>query len=188
MKVHGLHADDIERVEVGVSRMTHVHCAWEYKAQGVTAAQMNLYYGLAVIAHDGAAFVRQYREDRLADPRLLDFMKRIVAHVDPEIDAMGPAFRHAASVSVRTRSGRAFSHRILNRRGSPESPLSADEVEHKFRNVVESCLRDAEVDRIVALVRELDSVDDVNELIALLAAPRPSAQTAAAALLRNHQG
>ena len=41
-------ADDIARVEAGLSPMTHVHCAWEYKAQGVTAAQMNLYYGLAV--------------------------------------------------------------------------------------------------------------------------------------------
>jgi 2-methylcitrate dehydratase PrpD len=172
MNMHGLRADDIQSVDVGVSRMTHVHCAWEYKAQGVTAAQMNLYYGLAVIAHDGAAFVRQYREDRLADPRLLDFIERIHSHVDAEIDAMGPAFRHAATVSVRTRDGRTLSHQILNRRGSPESPLSADEVEHKFRNVVEACLRDADIDRIVSLVRGLESVDDVNELIALVASPR----------------
>ena len=51
------------KVETGLSPMTHVHCAWEYKAQGVTAAQMNLYYGLAVIALDGVAFTEQYRED-----------------------------------------------------------------------------------------------------------------------------
>jgi hypothetical protein len=50
--------------------------------------------------------------------------------------------------------------------------LSADEVEHKFRNVVEACLRDADIDRIVSLVRGLESVDDVNELIALVASPR----------------
>ena len=67
--------------------MTHVHCAWEYKAQGVTAAQMNLYYGLAVIALDGVAFTEQYREDRLRDPRILDFITRISAYVDPEIEA-----------------------------------------------------------------------------------------------------
>jgi 2-methylcitrate dehydratase PrpD len=173
MKVHDLGSDDIASVEVGVSRMTYLHCAWEYKAQGVTAAQMNLYYGLAVIARDGAAFVRQYREDRLADPQLLEFIKRITARVDPEIDAMGPAFRHAASVSIRTHDGRVLSHRILNRRGSPESPLTANEVEHKFRNVVETCLRDADVDRVVSLVRDLDAVDEVNELIAPLASTRP---------------
>src|SRR5262245_1464574 len=56
MRENKLAAEDIERVEVGLSPMTHVHCAWQYKAQGVTAAQMNLYYGLAVIALDGMAF------------------------------------------------------------------------------------------------------------------------------------
>jgi hypothetical protein len=30
--------------------MTYTHCAWEYKAQGVTAAQMNLYFNLASVA------------------------------------------------------------------------------------------------------------------------------------------
>ncbi|MCW5603399.1 MAG: MmgE/PrpD family protein [Burkholderiales bacterium] len=69
MREHGLKADDIAAIDAGLSHMTYVHCAWEYKAQGVTAAQMNLYYGLAVIALDGMAFVEEYREDRLRDPR-----------------------------------------------------------------------------------------------------------------------
>ena len=35
MRTHELAADDIAEVEAGLSPMTHVHCAWEYKAQGV---------------------------------------------------------------------------------------------------------------------------------------------------------
>ena len=57
--------------------MTLVHCAWPYQAQGVTAAQMNLYYGMAVIALDGAAFTAQFREERLSDPHILDFISRL---------------------------------------------------------------------------------------------------------------
>ncbi|RYZ00453.1 MAG: MmgE/PrpD family protein [Comamonadaceae bacterium] len=169
MQTHGLAAQDIEAVQVGVSQMTFVHCAWEYKAQGVTAAQMNLFYGLAVIAHDGVAFVAQYSQDRLADPLLLDFIGRIEARVDPGIEAMGPAFRHAATVSLRSRDGGSFSHRILHRRGSPENPLSAAEVETKFRNVVDSCLPQPRIDRVVALCAMLDDLDDVGELIDLVA-------------------
>jgi 2-methylcitrate dehydratase PrpD len=175
MKTHGLAPDDIAALDVGVSHMTFVHCAWDYKAQGVTAAQMNLYYGLAVIAHDGVAFVSQYREDRLADPRLMDFIGRIHAYEDTEIDAMGPAFRHAATVEVRTRDGRSFKHRILNRRGSPENPLSAADVEYKFRNVVESCLSPRDIDTVVTLCDSLDTLDDIAPLIALLGAPRAAA-------------
>jgi 2-methylcitrate dehydratase PrpD len=171
MREHALAPDDIESLDVGVSEMTFVHCAWDYKAQGVTAAQMNLYYGLAVIAHDGMAFVNQYRQDRLADPRLLDFIQRIHARSDEEINAMGPAFRHAATVSVRTRDGRTLSQRILNRRGSPENPLQPQDVEYKFRNVVESCLSPADVDAVVRMCDTLDAMDDVRPLVAMLAKP-----------------
>jgi 2-methylcitrate dehydratase PrpD len=173
MSSHALTPADIAAVDVGVSQMTFVHCAWDYKAQGVTAAQMNLYYGLAVVAHDGVAFVSQYRQDRLADPRLLDFITRIHAYADEGIDAMGPAFRHAATVTVRTRDGRELSHQILNRRGSPENPLKPEDVEYKFRNVVESCLSPADIDRVVRASSRLDTLPDVGELIAVLAAPRP---------------
>jgi 2-methylcitrate dehydratase PrpD len=172
MKANDLKPDDIAALSVGVSQMTFVHCAWDYKAQGVTAAQMNLYYGLAVIAYDGMAFVKQYRQDRLADPRLLDFITRIEAHADPEIDAMGPAFRHAARVTVRTRDGRSLTQEILNRRGSPENPLTPEDVEYKFRNVAEPCLAPADIDKVVRLCDQLDTLRDAGELIALLAAPR----------------
>lgn len=175
MRENDLGPDDIEHVDVGVSHMTFVHCAWDYKAQGVTAAQMNLYYGLAVIAHDGMAFVSQYREDRLADPRLLDFITRIHAREEARFDAMGPAFRHAAVVTLRTRDGRQLTHEILNRRGSPENPISAADVEYKFRNVVESCLAPADIDRVVQWSADLERLDDLQALIQLLAARRPAA-------------
>jgi 2-methylcitrate dehydratase PrpD len=151
--------------------MTYVHCAWEYKAQGVTAAQMNLFYGLAVIAYDGVAFVDQYREDRLRDPKIFDFIKRITARVDPEIEGMGAAFRHAARLSLTTRDGRTFTREILNRRGSPENPLKPEDIEYKFRHVVKSCLTPANIDKVMQLVAKLDKLDSTSELISILAAP-----------------
>jgi 2-methylcitrate dehydratase PrpD len=171
MRENSLTADAIAKVDAGVSHMTHVHCAWEYKAQGVTAAQMNLYYGLAVIALDGMAFVDQYREDRLRDPKILDFIKRITARDDPAIEAMGAAFRHAARVSVTTRDGRTFEREILHRRGSPENPLKPADIEYKFRHVARSCLTPANIDKVMQLTARLDTLASTNELIAILAAP-----------------
>ena len=174
MREHKLKADDITEVDAGLSHMTHVHCAWEYKAQGVTAAQMNLYYGLAVIALDGMAFVDQYREDRLRDPQILDFIKRVRAHVDPEIEGMGAAFRHAARVTVKTRDGRTLKREILHRRGSPENPLKPADVEYKFRNVARACLSQPHTDRVMKLVAALETLDSTAELIGILAAPTAS--------------
>ncbi len=174
LKTHQLTPDDIAQVDIGMSPMTYTHCAWEYKAQGVTAAQMNLFYGIAVIGFDGKAFVAQYAENRLADPKILDFIKRINARIDPEIEAMGPAYRHAARVAVTTKDGRRFDHEILNRRGSPENPLSVDDVVYKFRNVVESCLSGSDIDRVIKLVDQLDQLENTSELFKILAAPRAS--------------
>ena len=170
MQEQQLKADDIARVEAGLSPMTHVHCAWEYKAQGVTAAQMNLYYGMAVIALDGAAFTEQFREARLSDPRILDFISRISAHVDPEIESMGAPFRHASRIKVTTRDGRTFEKLSPHRRGSPENPLAPAEVVHKFRNVVAPCLDQAAAERIIAAVDSFETLADINELMPLLGA------------------
>jgi len=171
MRENDLTASDIARVEAGLSPMTHVHCAWEYKAQGVTAAQMNLFYGLAVIALDGMAFTDQYREARLTDPPILDFIQRTAAYVDPEIERMGAPFRHAARIRVRTRDGRELEKLLLHRRGSPEHPLKPEEIEYKFRHVVSSCIDKSTADRIVQLVATLEQCPDLTELTELIAAP-----------------
>lgn len=170
MKEHGLRAADIGRVETGLSPMTHVHCAWEYKAQGVTAAQMNLYYGMAVIALDGAAFTEQFREARLSDPQILDFISRITAHVDPGIETMGAPFRHASRVKITARNGQVYEKLSLHRRGSPENPLSPEEVVHKFRNVVAPCMDKGTAEKIIAAVNSFETLADIGSVMPLLGA------------------
>ena len=41
----GLSAAQIKEINVGCSHMTFVHTAWDYRPAGITAAQMNMYYG-----------------------------------------------------------------------------------------------------------------------------------------------
>jgi 2-methylcitrate dehydratase PrpD len=166
-----LTADDIAAVETGLSPMTYVHCAWEYKAQGVTAAQMNLFYGMSVIAYDGVAFTSQYRESRLKDPKILAFIAKQKAYVDKEIEAMGKDFRHACRVKVTTRDGRAIEKLALYRRGSPEKPLSPAEIVDKFHNVVAPCMARVDAQRIVDLVDRLEAMADLEPLIDAISAP-----------------
>jgi 2-methylcitrate dehydratase PrpD len=168
MRENELSADDVESVDAYVSTMTHLHCAWEYKAQGVTAAQMNLFFGLAAIAVDDNAFVDQYREERLNDPRLLDFIRRINAYPDPEIDKLGPLMRHASRLVVKCRDGRVFDRAIMNRLGSPENPLSQAALEEKFRTLASKCLSERQVTEIVETVNALDELESVEALISLL--------------------
>ena len=118
------------------------------------------------------AFVEQYREDRLHDPKILDFIKRIEATAEKEIDDMGPLFRHAARLTVHAKDGRKIYKEVLHRIGSPENPASEEEVYRKFGILTLQCLTDAQRNELIALVRDLDKLDDLGRLTAILAAAR----------------
>ncbi|MGB3742564.1 MAG: MmgE/PrpD family protein [Castellaniella sp.] len=168
MRNHGLRAGDLEKIRVGVSPMTFTHCVWPYAAQGVTAAQMNLYYGLAVIAVDGDAFVDQYRLDRIGDPVISEMIKRIDAYVDPEIEKSGASSRHSCVVEVHTTDGRQWVERFTKRLGSFELPLTQDAIQEKFTKLVRDFMDREHIDRIVDTAFHLDERADVHELIDLL--------------------
>lgn len=167
MKAQGLKAADIEAIDAGISPMTYTHCAWPYRPEGVTAAQMNLYFGLAVMALDGAAFVQQYAQARLKDPAVLELIGRCTAHVEHEIAAKGPAARHACRLTVRTRDGRSFTHEEWHRRGSPENPVTAAELDTKFRRLVAGALPAERIAAVIAAVAELEQAPDAAALAPL---------------------
>jgi len=175
MDENRLTAADIDLINVGVSSLTYQHCAWPYNATSVTSAQMNLYYGLAVMALDGQVFVEQYRAARLRDPKILALINRITARIDPAIEARGSEHRHASTLTVTTRDGRSIAKEVLRRRGGPESPASSTDIEVKFRALVKRRIANEAADKIVDLVNGLERLDDTNRLVRLL---RTSAKTA----------
>lgn len=169
MTQQGLKADSIERLSVGCSHMTFVHTAWAYKPAGATAAQMNLFYGLAMIALHRDASVSQYAEAKLDDPAALAFMRRITAFEDAGLEAMGPAYRHACRLELITRDGRSFRHESLARRGSPEDAVGEAEIVRKFTANVRDILTIEAANGLCDSVRRLDRLDDARTVVAYLA-------------------
>jgi 2-methylcitrate dehydratase PrpD len=165
---HRLRPEDIDRIEVGCGHMTYVHVAWPYKPVSVTAAQMNLFYGLSVLALRGGLTVDDYADEHIGDPAVLDFMRRIHPFEDERIENRGPAYRHAATVRVRTVSGAVLSHDVWARRGSPENPVDRQDVEDKFFGNVARRISGETARRIAELVGRLDALPDASELARLL--------------------
>ena len=158
----------IASIKVGCGHMTYVHTAWPYVPNGVTTAQMNLYYGLAVMAIRRNVSAADYAPDRLADPDVLAFIQRIEAFEDPEIESMGSAYRHGCDLSVTTTDGTVHTRRILERRGSPENDVRAAEIEDKFRNNVAALLPGASQNRLIELALAFDELPNVEPVNAVL--------------------
>ena len=167
----GLAHPQIEAIKVGCGQMTFVHTAWEYRPVGITAAQMNIYYGLAVMALRGEVSAADYTEGAISDPAILAFIPRISVSVDQELEEMGAAFRHAARLVVRTVDGRTLKREIYHlRRGSPENPVSRQDVERKFVSNVDTLLGRSSIDRLKELASQLEGLANVDELVKIIGA------------------
>jgi aconitate decarboxylase len=169
MTTHGLGADDIRAIDVGCGHMTFVHTAWTYRDAGVTAAQMNMFYGLAAMATGGEVTAADYTSSRMRDPRLLDFIPRITIREDAALEAMGRHFRHACRMTVTTTGGRTFDHDVLYRRGSADNEVGPDEIRRKFAGNVRGLLSDHDRDRAIYLIQALATADDVRAICDMLA-------------------
>jgi 2-methylcitrate dehydratase PrpD len=166
-----LSASQIQQIEVGCGHMTFVHTAWEYRPAGVTAAQMNMYYGLSVMALRKDVSAADYNEAMIADPKILAFIKRIRIFEDAELESRGPAFRHAARVRVRTTDGRSLAREILHRRASPENPVNWEDIKRKFNSNVTGLLAPKAAARLLELGSALETLADVSSINDILAAP-----------------
>jgi 2-methylcitrate dehydratase PrpD len=174
MKQNGLRAGDIAEIILHCSTMAHRHCAWPYAPQGVTSAQMSLFYTLAVMAHDGEVLTNQFSEARLSDPVLTEFMRLIRIEVDAAYDTGGDATRHESRMAVVTRDGRRFEEHAQYRKGSPQNPLSREERHAKFRRLAGAALVPARVEQIIAEVESLEQAAGIERLVLLL---QPSAKS-----------
>jgi aconitate decarboxylase len=151
-----------------MSRKGHLNIGWAYQPGEVITAQMNGFYAAAVTLIDGEAFIEQYDESRLADPRILAIMPRINILHDPEIDQGGASKRHTVKIDALRKDGTVVSTTIEQRRGSAEHPLRREEVEQKFRRIAAATLPASAIDGLIGLSGELERLPDTKRLTALI--------------------
>jgi aconitate decarboxylase len=168
LRRRGLAPDNLERMTVRMSRKGHLNIGWAYKPGEVIAAQMNGSYAAAVTLLDGQAFIDQYNEARLADPRILALTPRIDFQHDPKLDRGGAAKRHTVIIDAVLKDRSKLSTRVEQRRGSADYPLSRGEVETKFACTAASALPPVAIDELIELIEKIDQQTDVSRLAALI--------------------
>jgi 2-methylcitrate dehydratase PrpD len=168
LRSRGLHPENLRRLTVRMSRKGYINIGWPYHPCDVMTAQMNGSYAAAVTLIDGDAFIDQYDERRLCDPAILALLPRIHFLHDPDLDEGGAIKRHAVKIEAVLRDGRVLSTEIEQRRGSPDRPLSIDEVEEKFRRLSAVALAPSAADDLVGIVAMLEHQSDLGRFIHLM--------------------
>lgn len=165
MKKNNILAKDIKNIKAKISHPTYVHCAWNYENHNITSAQMNIYYGLALIALEGELFVNQFSKDKISNPEILNFMKKITAEVDPKIESLGHEFRHMASIELTTDDNKKFNHTEKYRKGSPENPLTKDQILSKFKSFATYSYDEDKINKIKEKIENIELSNSIENLI-----------------------
>jgi 2-methylcitrate dehydratase PrpD len=126
-------------------------------------AKFSIGYCAATALVRGEAGEAEFVEESLRDPAVARVMSRVVAEADASL-GIG-----AAQMTVRLADGRAVEERVTAARGTPENPLTREEVEAKFRRLAAVVLPGERVARLVAALGGLADLPDMAELARLAA-------------------
>lgn len=158
IKRTGIKGEDVAEVRVGTTNMVFVHCGWKYVPNGETiTAQMNLPYTAAVTLLEGNAFIDQYVDSKLADPKILDLADRINVYVDPELDALGPHEMRAVRVAVVMKDGTIHTEESNYRPGHWRNPISDADLKAKFEDLAGRAITAQGIAKIEALLDNLEN-------------------------------
>ncbi len=170
LRARGLDAGNLAHLTVRMSKKGHINIGWPYQPGEVITAQMNGSYAAAVTLIDGEAFIEQYAEQRLADPAILALLPRIEFVHDPELDRGGATKRHAVRIEAVRNDGSRLSTTVEQRRGSADHPLTAGEIEQKFRQLAAIALPAGTIEKIIGTVAAIECEADLQPLTTLIAA------------------
>jgi 2-methylcitrate dehydratase PrpD len=134
-------------------------------------AKFSLQYSAAAMIVNGGVGVTTYEPDAITDRRVLELAKR-VRYETKTYPSYPGAF--PGGVVIRTRDGRELSADLAHERGSPENPLSADEVRAKFRENASLVLDADRVEELEAALLALEDHTDLRVALAPLAGGVPS--------------
>jgi len=165
----GLAAEDISQILVETTARGADILSDPSKYQPTTkeTADHSLPYVIAAAVADGNVLPDSFSDEKLKDPRIWDLLGKIKVVADPEIDAMFPGIKRAR-VSITTNSGETHTAQVDHAKGSPQNPMSDEEIISKFRANAGDILSKEQQDQVIDLTWRFDELEDIGEYMGLL--------------------
>lgn len=169
-RVHGIAAADIARITADVAEITVSHGAAIVHPTDMIGAQFSLAFALSCVFVRGRAGLSDFADPAAwSDPAIRDLSTRI----DVRESAVAPgASELGGRVTVERHDGSRVTHDQPIPRGHHHNPAGFDELLAKFRDLVAPHISAQDGQRIIDIVAELDRLDDVGALMALVGRAR----------------
>jgi 2-methylcitrate dehydratase PrpD len=129
-------------------------------------AKFSMEFCMAVLLIEGKAGLNQFTDEVVNRPDIQAMIRRVQFQTDPEAEKAGYD-KMTTIIRIKLKDGRTISGRSDFAKGSPQIPMSYDEVADKFRDCAKFAnWPDSKAEQVVSLVSRLEDVKDINELTA----------------------
>jgi 2-methylcitrate dehydratase PrpD len=165
---HGICADDIGEIHVDATKRTAIHDTRHPESEIAARASLPYCLAVAVCKKDPALLLGPaFRKEMLADRAVWAAADKVRITQNDDYERQYPA-RSLAKVTIGLKNGKSFSQEE-DRSARPRylTPTDAD-IERKFRLIANPVLGAANADKVVTLVRNLETLRDSSELVRAL--------------------
>jgi len=163
-KKHGLQPETVEKVTVRLPK------EGADTVNNRVMPDINLQYIMAVMLLDGSlSFEAAHDYRRMKEKKTREMMARIELVGDETL--FQPSAPRPAIVEVTTRSGETLREHVASSRGTPENPMSDEEVEKKALGLIAPVLGAARSRELSDKTRAMESLPTVRDLATLLRKP-----------------
>jgi 2-methylcitrate dehydratase len=169
MQQHNLVAEDLAEIHIQTTTRGAdiLSDASKYDPQTRETADHSLPYCIAAAAADGGLWPTSFDEEKLFDPRIRALLPKIKVVANAEIDGLFPGVKRAIA-TLTTTDGRTLAETVDHAKGSPQNPMSDEEVIAKFRANAAAVTSAAQQDAIIDATWNLDSIAHMGEYMKLL--------------------
>jgi 2-methylcitrate dehydratase PrpD len=167
---HNITAKDVERVEVGGNR-SNLTTLFRHHPTNSLEAKFSMEFAMSILLLEGKAGLSQFTDAVVQRPDVQDMIQRVNFYVDPEFDkqaSQGGNFQavlvEGGIIKIVMKDGRTLSGRTQPAKGSPENPMTYDEVADKFRGNAEFAKWPAsKAESVIDMVKSLESASDLSQ-------------------------
>ena len=162
---------DVFRIKVIVTPVAYnlTGKPFEYGENPRISAMYSLQYCVSNALLRKGCKLSHFDEPRVRDPGIMELVEKTSVFSDPALDEKHPL---AAKMEIIMKNGTICQKEVNFPRGVSENPLSSEELEDIFYDCVDyggmSFHKDS-VKKIISIVHNLEEVDDVRTLVALMA-------------------
>ena len=133
---------------------------------GIMSARVSVPYCIAISAIDRDLTQAQFSLARINDSLVREVLAKTEVIADAELNKLYPD-KFPARVTIHLKNGASFQETVLYPKGDPQDPLTADDLEAKFRGNVAAMLSPGRSGELLGAIYALPGARNVDHLMSL---------------------